>query len=281
MERLDATRPATTLSTALSPANRARFWNVRATPIRDNLLRQADDTCALVTRLPKEAPSPGQRFPTSYLTVMDWGHDERDYAAGHSDRAPRLSGEAWDGMVANIRAIADLARERHGVRAVIHPHAGGYVEFEDEVERIAMAIPRSVAGLCLDTGHTYYAGMDPVATLERYADRLDYIHFKDIDADVLAQVMGERIRFFEACARGVMCPIGRGVRRTTAVSRGGRALKRRSRSCVSAWNRAGVSRRSPAIGWRSTKPRSGRALTERCLSHHASGDRSARRVVAP
>ena len=26
--------------------------------------------------------------------------------------------------------------------------------------------------------------MDPVATIERYADRLDYIHFKDIDRAV-------------------------------------------------------------------------------------------------
>jgi inosose dehydratase len=53
--------------------------------------------------------------------------------------------------------------------------------------------------------------MDPVATLEKYADRLDYIHFKDIDIAVFQRVMGERIRFFEACAQGVMCPIGRGV----------------------------------------------------------------------
>jgi inosose dehydratase len=51
------------------------------------------------------------------VAVMDWGHDERDYAAGHSGRAPRLGPEAWDGMVANIRAIAELARDRYGVRA--------------------------------------------------------------------------------------------------------------------------------------------------------------------
>lgn len=178
---------------------------------RDELLKQADEICSLVTRLPKEAPSEGQRFPTPYLTVMDWGHDGRDFAAGHSDRAPRLSDAAWDGMVANVRAIADLARERHGVRAVIHPHAGGHIEFEDEVARLAADVPKSVAGLCLDTGHTFYAGMDPVSTLERYADRLDYIHFKDIDAAVFAEVMDERIRFFDACAKGVMCPIGRGV----------------------------------------------------------------------
>jgi hypothetical protein len=29
---------------------------------------------------------------------MDWGHYERDYAAGHPDRAPRLDRETWDGM---------------------------------------------------------------------------------------------------------------------------------------------------------------------------------------
>ena len=187
------------------------FDDLVAPGSRDDLLRQTDEICSLVTRLPKAVSWPGQRFPTPYLTVMDWGHDERDYAAGHFDRAPRLSGEAWDGLVANIRAIADLARERHGVRAVIHPHAGGHIEFEDEVARIAADIPQSVAGFCLDTGHTYYAGMDPVAALERFADRLDYIHFKDIDAAVFAEVMGERVRFFEACAKGVMCPIGRGV----------------------------------------------------------------------
>ncbi len=178
---------------------------------RDTLLRQTDEICALVTRLPKEASSPGQRFPTPYLTVMDWGHDQRDYAAGHSDRAPRLSDAAWAGMVANIRAVAELARDRYGVRAVIHPHAGGYIEYTDEIERIAADVPPEVAGLCLDTGHTYYAGLDPVATLDRYADRLDYIHFKDIDPDVFASVMSERIRFFEASSKGVMCTIGRGV----------------------------------------------------------------------
>lgn len=177
---------------------------------RDDLLRQTEEICALISRLPKVAPFDGQRFPTPYLTVMDWGHDERDYAAGHADRAPRLSDAAWAGMVDNVSAIAELARARYGVRAVIHPHAGGYIEFADEIERMASDLPAETAGFCLDTGHTYYAGMDPVETLERYAARLDYVHFKDIDAVKFDDAMGRRIRFFEACAEGVMCPIGRG-----------------------------------------------------------------------
>jgi inosose dehydratase len=177
---------------------------------RHNLLQQTDDICALISRLPRVAPFTRQRFATPYLTVMDWGHDERDFAAGHSERAPRLSDAAWAGMVVNITAIANLART-YGVRAVIHPHAGGHIEFADEIRRIADDIPQEAVGMCIDTGHTLYAGMDPARTLDQYADRLDYIHFKDIDARVLADVMGRRIRFFEACAEGVMCPIGRGV----------------------------------------------------------------------
>jgi inosose dehydratase len=178
---------------------------------RENLLRQTEEICGLITRLPPVARFERQRFPSPYLTIMDWGHDERDYAAGHSDSAPRLGETAWAGMVANIRAIADLARTRHGVRAVIHPHAGGYIEFADEIRRIAQDIPKETAGLCLDTGHTLYSGMDPVGTLREYADRVDYIHFKDIDPRLYSDVMGRRIRFFEACAEGVMCPIGRGA----------------------------------------------------------------------
>ncbi len=186
---------------------------------KENLLRQTDEICSVITRLPQPEPVAGQRFRTPYLTVMDWGHDERDYAAGHPNRAPRLSDEEWAGMVENIRAISVLARDKYGVRATIHPHAGGYIEFEDEVARIARDIPADVAGFCLDTGHTYYAGMDPVETLKRYADRLDYVHFKDIDKPIFDEVLGERIRFFEACGKGVMCPIGRGIIDYSAVKR--------------------------------------------------------------
>jgi inosose dehydratase len=177
---------------------------------RDNLLRQTDEICALITQLPKPETYTGQRFAAPYLTVMDWGHDERDYPAGHSDRAPRLNDRAWNGMVENIRAIATLARDRYGVRAAIHPHAGGYIEFADELKRVVDDIPADLAGLCLDTGHMAYSGMNPVDTLRQYWDRVDYIHFKDIDPIVYQDVMGERIRFFDACAKGVMCPIGRG-----------------------------------------------------------------------
>ncbi|EPD42458.1 inosose dehydratase [Delftia lacustris] len=175
------------------------------------LLRQTREICGLISQLPRPAAAAGQRYPAPYLVVMDWGHPERDFEAGHPDRAPRLSDARWAAMVDHIRQIAHLAWSGFGVRAVIHPHAGGYIEFADEIDRIAADVPAQAAGLCLDTGHLHYSGMDPASWLRRHAARLEYVHFKDIDAQVYGQVMGERIAFFDACARGVMCPIGQGV----------------------------------------------------------------------
>lgn len=177
---------------------------------RESLERQSREICAVLAALPRPPVANGQRHPAPYLTVMDWGHEARDYAAGHSDRAVRLDAGAWSGMVATIRSIARIAQNEFGIRAVIHPHAGGHVEFADEIDRICADVPAQEAGLCLDTGHVSYAGMDPVATLARHLDRLDYIHFKDIDPRKFAEVMARRIRFFDACAEGVMCPIGDG-----------------------------------------------------------------------
>lgn len=176
-----------------------------------SVLKAVDDICALITDpiMPKLPRHPGQKFPTPYMTVMDWGHDERDYAAGHPDRAPRLGASEWAGFMANVRAVCERAA-KYGVRAVIHPHAGGYIEFADEIEAVARDIPYEVAGLCLDTGHLYYSGMDPAEYLKRYAGRLDYVHFKDVDAKVYREVLSERIRFFDGCGKGAMCPIGTG-----------------------------------------------------------------------
>src|SRR5690606_16536522 len=86
---------------------------------RGDLLRQTREICPLITRLPAPSRAPEQRHSAPYLTVMDWGHDERDFAAGHADRAPRLGPGAWAGMMATIRAIATVARDEFGVRAVV------------------------------------------------------------------------------------------------------------------------------------------------------------------
>lgn len=177
----------------------------------DSLLNQVDDICSLITKLPQSSYEKGKRFSPPYLVIIDWGHDERDYHAGHPDRAERLSAHEWNNMMRHIRLLSERAWRQYGVRPVIHPHAGGYIEFEDEIKKLIEDIPYETAGLCLDTGHLYYSKMNPIQWLRDFSDRIDYIHFKDIDLQMYHQVMDERIRFFDACAKGVMCPIGQGI----------------------------------------------------------------------
>jgi len=187
------------------------FDDLVSTANFENLKQQARNICSLITKLSQPESEPKQRFPAPYLVLIDWGHDERDYAAGHPDKAPRLLPPEWKQMVNHIRELANIASNEFNVRAVIHPHAGGYIEFADEIEQLAADIPHNYAGFCLDTGHLYYSKMEPAVYLKKYASRLDYIHFKDINQTVYEQIMGKHLRFFQACAQGVMCPIGEGV----------------------------------------------------------------------
>lgn len=177
-----------------------------------SVLEAVDNICRLITdeKLPKLPVLEGQKHPTPYLTVMDWGHDERDYNAGHADRAPRMNDDEWKRFISHVRAVCERAND-HGVRPVIHPHSGTYIEFSDEIARFVEDIPYEVAGLCLDTGHLYYCGMDPAEYLVKYRDVLDYVHFKDVDQTVYDAVMNKHIRFFDGCGEGTMCPVGTGA----------------------------------------------------------------------
>jgi inosose dehydratase len=143
----------------------------------------------------------------SVLVVIDRPGPERAATAGRSAAARRLEGPSWAVMVASIRRAADLAEE-HGLRAAFHPHAGSFVEFEDEIERL---LDDTDLALCLDTGHAAFAGIAADRALIDYGGRLGHVHLKDVAGDVLARVREQRLDFWAAIAAGVFCPLGEGV----------------------------------------------------------------------
>jgi inosose dehydratase len=110
-------------------------------------------------------------------------------------------------MLDRFEATAALARE-HGLAAAVHPHAGSFLEFEDEIERL---LDGTKLDLCLDTGHAAYAGMKPDAVLRTYASRLGHVHLKDVDGAVLDRIRDRRLDFWRAIGQGVFCPLGEGV----------------------------------------------------------------------
>jgi inosose dehydratase len=141
----------------------------------------------------------------SLLVLIDRPSEVRAATAGRSDAAPRLGDPAP--MLELLREAAHRAA-RHGVRAVVHPHAGSFIEFEDEIDRV---LAETDLGLCLDTGHALYAGSDPAALIRRYKTRLEHVHLKDLSP-------GPRPRnFWDAVQAGVFCPIGDGLLELEAV----------------------------------------------------------------
>jgi inosose dehydratase len=140
------------------------------------------------------------------LVLIDRPSPERAATAGRSGVARRLDTPEWRRMVGLVRRCAERAAERD-VRAVVHPHAGGYIEFEDELERLLDDVPADELGLCLDTGHALYAGGDPSELIERYASRLEHLHLKDVAEPVRARELG----FWEAVSAGIFCPVGDGL----------------------------------------------------------------------
>lgn len=145
------------------------------------------------------------------LVIIDCVSKERGRTVGRSDAAPRLDDAAWKAMMARIREIALLAREEYGVESTLHAHAGCCIEFEDEVERAMNDLAEDLVGLCVDTGHSAYAGIDPVALIRRYGSRVRHMHFKDIDPRVRDTCLAGHVDFFAAVARQIFCPLGAGV----------------------------------------------------------------------
>jgi inosose dehydratase len=141
----------------------------------------------------------------AYLLVIDAVRPGRERFAGRPADAPRLSVAARRRLLDGIGAVSAVAAS-HGLQALVHPHAGTWIEFEDEIRAIA-----EVAPLCLDTGHCAYSGIDAAALLAELGERVRCVHLKDVDAGVRDAVVARRRGFWAGVAAGAFCPLGRGT----------------------------------------------------------------------
>jgi inosose dehydratase len=123
---------------------------------------------------------------------------------------PRLDHE---GQARHGRQVTELGRRiaaEYGLKTQYHPHADGHVDSQDTVERFLEETDGEHVNLCLDTGHISYCGGDNLELIRKYPDRIGYVHLKQVDPAVLAEVEAAGVGFDEAVRRGVMCepPLG-------------------------------------------------------------------------
>ncbi len=145
------------------------------------------------------------------LVLIDSISPRRAPTAGRPDEAEEMDQAEWSATVECVRAVAKMGSEEYGLTVCIHAHAGGFCEFEPELERMLTEIDEAILKICLDTGHSVYAGFDPVAFMKRHMNRISYMHFKDIDPATKEKVVANRTDFYDACADGIFCNIGDGA----------------------------------------------------------------------
>ena len=146
-----------------------------------------------------------------YLVLAGNESPARQNLAGRvpADGSQSLNPEQWR-QVGKLITQAEQVAQDFGLELVFHPHVGTYVETPRETEQLFDAIAATKVGLCLDTGHCYYGGGDPVAEAEKYRERLRYIHIKDINDSVLKKCRSQHLSFGPAVEAGVFTQIGQG-----------------------------------------------------------------------
>ena len=104
-----------------------------------------------------------------YLQVTDQRPKDRPVTSEDFKRLGRLLTEIG-------KRSADL-----GVPLGYHNHMGSLGERPEEVDRIMDASDPNLVRLELDIAHYVQGGGDPVKAIERYRDRLLFLHIKDVE----------------------------------------------------------------------------------------------------
>jgi len=157
-----------------------------------------------------EQATPGPVRPKAVLADASVEPDRLAYAgriASHPETW--LSPQRVQALLDNLHRAGELC-QRRGFDAVLHPHAGSYVETEAEIRAVTERLDPALVGLCLDTGHAAFGGADPAALARDYARLVRHVHLKDLDRAVLAEVTRAGGGLAELWRRGVFVELGAG-----------------------------------------------------------------------
>ncbi|TQS23341.1 TIM barrel protein [Microbispora hainanensis] len=123
-----------------------------------------------------------------------------------ADRRLSLPDGDWPAYAGCIDEAAARCRDR-GLEPVFHHHLGTDVETPEEIERL---LGSTDVSLCLDTGHLWLAGGNPVAAIRDWSSRIRQVHVKDASRDVLARVRANGGDLWDLVAAGGFPPLGQG-----------------------------------------------------------------------
>jgi len=92
---------------------------------------------------------------------------------------PILSDPDWELLIGSLNIAGEICND-YGIRLAYHHHMGTCIQTAEEIKRLLKFTDPNYVNLCVDTGHLYYAGIDPVKFIENNLERIVHVHFKDV-----------------------------------------------------------------------------------------------------
>ncbi len=127
-----------------------------------------------------------------------------DMHTGTATNPGQLDKQQWSNLIAGTNELGKLMLEEYGVELVFHPHVDTHVDTQQRIERfLADSDPRYV-NLCLDTGHIAYCHGNNLEIVQRFPERITYVHLKQVDPAVRDRAVADKLPMSEAVKLGVM-----------------------------------------------------------------------------
>jgi inosose dehydratase len=144
-----------------------------------------------------------------YVVTCDISNSFQDPRKTVTGPASPLTDEEWNNMVDGLHQAGEYCAD-NGMQLVYHFHAGTVIEKPQEIQRLVETTNPALVNLLYDTGHAYYGGSDPLDLLQKYYERIRYIHLKDVRQEVLEWTRNNNIPFTTAIQRGLFTVPGDG-----------------------------------------------------------------------
>ncbi|ARB93931.1 myo-inosose-2 dehydratase [Legionella longbeachae] len=146
----------------------------------------------------------------SFINVCECGHAIQGTKSPIlGSEKPRFNEKQWASLIQGLHAIGRIAYD-FNMHLVYHYHAGTGVFYEQEIDFLMENTSPQLISLLMDTGHAVFAKINPVDLINKYGDRILYIHLKDIRINVLNKVEKEKLSFMDAVRDGVFTVPGDG-----------------------------------------------------------------------
>jgi inosose dehydratase len=134
----------------------------------------------------------------------------RDQKTGAVLEDSQLTDEQWTQLTTQMDELGRRILEEYGLHVQFHSHADSHVGYQPEIERFVEATNPEYVNLCLDTGHVAYYGGDCVELITKYPERVGLVHLKQVNPQIVQQVLDKDIPWVEAVRMGAMTepPLG-------------------------------------------------------------------------